>query len=103
MTDNNEEYEAMEAAQKLTAGNASWLNEVLSNLEPSVAHWNHRVVKRTDRASGETWYGIHECYYDPVGWTEEPIAVVGESLDDLKWTLEKMMLALDSPVIEDKD
>lgn len=68
--------------------------------------WNHRVVKRRDKTIGEDYYAIHECFYDvdgKMGWTEQPIQVIGEDLDSLRWTLEKMMLALDRPVIEDTE
>jgi hypothetical protein len=33
----HEEYEAMDAARKLTAGNMTWLDQVLSNLDPEQA------------------------------------------------------------------
>ena len=75
-----------------------------------MGHWNHRVVKRIVREAGEDveWFGIHECFYersdesDP-GWTDEPIAVGGESVDELRETLERMMRALDKPVIDDTE
>ena len=58
--------------------------------------WNFRVVK-TDGL-----YSIHDVYYDEnleimnVG-RESP--VVGEDIEDLKWTLQKMLEACDKPVI----
>lgn len=67
-----------------------------------MGHWNHRVVKQTD--GDETWFGIHEVFYDEeqgTGWTENAVSVIGQSVDDLRWVLEKMLLALDKPVIED--
>lgn len=75
-----------------------------------MGHWNHRVVRRTVIECGEPvqWYGIHECFYglsdesDP-GWTDEPIAVEGESVDELRETLERMLRALDKPIIIDNE
>lgn len=65
--------------------------------------WNHRVVRRA--IDGEPFYGIHEAFYaqgvdEPNGWTEDPAAPVGETLDELRVELERMLAALDRPVIE---
>lgn len=80
--------------------------------------WNHRVCKRT-YPNGETYYEIHECYYEP----EEPvdgkpwgigeacrsgptpdgshsIPPNAEDIEDLRWLLTKMLEALDKPVID---
>ena len=72
-------------------------------------HWNHRVIKKECRNDAdETTYGIHEVYYNnngvPTMCTEEPIRLLGDSVKDLKETLERMMKALDNPVLDyDKD
>ena len=70
--------------------------------------WNHRVVRREypEAASEEdrVLYGIHEVYYDEAGvcdaTTVEPEPVIGTSVDDLRWTLEHMLRALDKPVLD---
>jgi hypothetical protein len=75
-----------------------------------MGHWNHRVVRRTIIEAGKPveWFGIHECFYglpdesDP-GWTDEPISVEGETVDELRETLERMLRALDKPVIIDNE
>jgi hypothetical protein len=72
-----------------------------------MSHWNHRVVKRIVREFDQDveWVGIHEVFYssadesDP-GWTEEPISVEGETVDELRETLERMFRALDRPIID---
>jgi hypothetical protein len=52
------------------------------------------------------WFGIHEVFYglpdesDP-GWTEDAVSVEGESVDELRETLQRMLVALDRPVIVD--
>lgn len=64
---------------------------------PRVATWNYRVVART--VDGETEFGIHECYYEPTGWTENPVPVVAESVEGLRDQLNRMLLALELDVI----
>lgn len=66
-----------------------------------MSHWNHRVVRTAE--NGEAWLGIHEAFYDIEGgtaWTERPVAVIGESIAELRETLERMLLALDKPIID---
>lgn len=81
-----------------------------------MATWNHRVMrhKHTFAESDETEVSlaIHEVYYkdksvddckvsaDDVGYTESPVAVVGESIEELRDTLQRMLKALDKPVLE---
>lgn len=66
--------------------------------------WNHRVVKTQDGA--EDWYGIHEAYYDQNGklngWTRLPVQVAGNSIQDLRKTLEQMLECLNKEVIDDQ-
>jgi tRNA C32,U32 (ribose-2'-O)-methylase TrmJ len=65
--------------------------------------WNYRVMRHTD-AVGRTHYAIHEAYYNDVGevtaWTNEPSAPFGETIEELREELERMLRALDYPVIE---
>jgi hypothetical protein len=71
--------------------------------------WNHRVVRRVHRQGRrrETEYAIHEAFY----WdkrskkkvsavTVDPIAVRGSTKKELRETLERMLRALDAPVID---
>ena len=66
--------------------------------------WNHRVVKTQDGA--EVCYGIHEAYYDDNGevvtWTVRPVPVAGNSIQDLRKTLEQMLECLDKEIIDDQ-
>ncbi len=62
-----------------------------------MTHWNHRVYKRLDKASGDYYYTIREVFYSENGEIEvytEPTTPLGEDLDGLRWTLEKMLKAL---------
>jgi len=67
-----------------------------------MTHWNHRVMHR--KVSGEDWYEIHEVYYDnynkPDGWTKESVAPGGETIEELKEELHRMIECLDKPVLE---
>lgn len=78
--------------------------------------WNYRVMRHEhlDEATGEKEesFALHEVYYESkdvndltvsatdVGYTSEPIQVVGESVEDLRETLQRMLAALDKPVID---
>lgn len=72
--------------------------------------WNHRVFKHKHvEPDGREYfsYGIHEAYYldrtraDVVSnYTPEAERVEGDSLEDLKWTLESMLKALNKPVLD---
>lgn len=70
-------------------------------------YWNYRIVRKPCSFTGEHYYGIHECYYEDdgskPGWTVEPVEVIGESVDELRRTLEMMKEAFAKPVIEDDD
>lgn len=68
--------------------------------------WNYRIFKRIHRnkylPEPETLYEIRETYYDKDGningWAETP-DVIGDSADELKGTLEKMLQCLDKPLV----
>lgn len=66
--------------------------------------WNHRVIKRTfpDSADPSTYFGIHEVFYAPEGMscTTEPVDVFSDSVEGLRETLERMLRALDKPVLD---
>ena len=83
--------------------------EVADDFSVGKFHWNHRVVRRVYHHSGheEVTYAIHEAHYREEGKgsgkcdiTMNPTDVSGESVDDLKWTLEHMLKALDKPVLD---
>ena len=76
--------------------------------------WNHRVILHEAGQSKDNpdlkWdehLAIHEVYYDkndnPVSVTKESINIIGDegkdSLIAIKWTLEKMIEALQKPIL----
>lgn len=74
-------------------------------------HWNHRVIKRTYPSVGnieaETLYGIYEVHYEnakPIMCTVNPVEVQGESIEEIRETLQWMLDCLNNPVLDyDKD
>ena len=65
-----------------------------------MSHWNHRVTRSTTDAG--TVYEIREVYYigDRIGWTQDASAPYGETLDELRQDLERMLAALDKEVLD---
>lgn len=66
--------------------------------------WNHRVVRHPAPVEGAPdLYTIHEVFYGPgrKTWEADPQGTVprGESLEELRETLERMLRALDQPVL----
>jgi hypothetical protein len=72
--------------------------------------WTYRVCRET-MPNGEEDLSIRECWVregackpysdkDLTSWTAEPISMVGESLEEIKWKLDKMAIALTKPVID---
>lgn len=77
--------------------------------------WNCRVVRRTElNAAGQavSSLGIHEVYYRnddvddstvssrEVGLAATPAAVHGESIEDIRASLQLMLVALNKPVLD---
>lgn len=68
-----------------------------------MSHWNHRVMKRT-LGDGSEYYGIHEVFYNDDGsiyaFTKNSMDVFGESVEDLRQTLEWMLKCLEHPILD---
>jgi len=69
--------------------------------------WNNRVMRRvikTSSGSDEEWFEIHEVYYDDNdevdGYTKNAIAPGGNTIDELRTELERMLKCLDKSVLE---
>ena len=65
------------------------------------ATWNYRLFK-----GDENNLSIHEVYYhqgEPSLYTENPVAPFGESVDEIKEDLEKMLLSFNKPILTEKD
>jgi len=62
--------------------------------------WGYRVLKKV--IDGEAHYVVINYQPGPIAQIQ-PIVVSGESLSDLRWTLERMLEALNRPVLEDNN
>ncbi len=66
----------------------------------SKSTWNNRVLAHQYR--DEVYFCIHEVYYTdgvPHSYTEDPVTVSGDSLEEIKWALTKMQECLEKPVL----
>lgn len=65
--------------------------------------WNYRVVRKFTEQR-ETYYQIHEVYYNEDGkimsMTENGIAPLGETTTELQLELTRMLDALKKPVLD---
>ena len=65
--------------------------------------WNYRVLVREYPQTQEDVFAIHEVYYDendaPGSCTVNPVAPIGDSLEELKGVLQMYATALEKPVL----
>ena len=67
-------------------------------------NWNYRVIRHSSPT--ETWLGIHEVHMNGdeiTGWTEEPASVTDDTAESLRWQLNKMLEALNKPILEENE
>ena len=66
--------------------------------------WNYRVMKQV--FDGDDFLQIHEVYYDKKNkksWTVNGVTVAGESIEELRDVLNKMLEALDKEILDYED
>ena len=67
--------------------------------------WNYRVLKSKD--GEDDWYQIHEVYYDKEkvvnGWAENGATVCGNTLVEVRSSLELMLKSLDKEIINNHE
>ena len=72
------------------------------NPNAEFGYWNYRVIKR-ENPSGEITYGMYEAHYDMEGnlkgHTENPITMIGESIEDLKFDIENLKESLNKDIL----
>ena len=66
--------------------------------------WDYRVVRKTSE-DGDEWLGVQEVYYDdetgkPMAHTTD-LEVVGDSIADIRKTLQRMLWCLDKEVVDE--
>lgn len=63
--------------------------------------WNYRIIHGKEQ--DEDHYQVHEVYYDEAGkitrWTVDPIVPYSDTLNGLRWTLERMREATAKPIL----
>jgi len=81
-----------------------------ANEREKMSHWNHRVLRRKLKLHNqetELVYGIVEAYYNDEnevdGWTESFMDVSADDIDGLKLTLERMLMCLKKPIIDEEE
>ncbi len=72
-------------------------------------YWNHRVIlwqhgfRDIEKTKPYFEYGIHEVWYNEenevVLWTEDAVEPFGETLDELKQSIDWMRAACEKPVL----
>ena len=95
---------------KVTAKQAEKHEKTAKVVRNKLHHWNFRIV--VSESCGEDFFTIRECWYEndskkPVSWTDdEGMAPGSETLDGLKWEIERYMEAFQKPIwreIKDKN
>lgn len=66
------------------------------------SYWNYRILAHKEE--DKSWlFQIHEVHYNKDGtpdtYTKEPVPVVGETIKDIDWALQKMRHSLDNPIL----
>ena len=67
-----------------------------------MGHWNYRVIKTKD--GEDDYYQVHSCYYTDNkldGTSVEPAKAAGNTLEELRADLQRMLDALDKPIIDE--
>lgn len=68
--------------------------------------WNHRLFQEPD-TDGEPWLTIREIYYDdkgvPNGYTGDEIAANGNTVEEVRLQLERMLRCLELPILKAED
>lgn len=66
-----------------------------------MTHWNYRVLSIADSVA------IHEVHYDemgmPVAYGAEPVTVGTDTIEGLKWMVERFIEALAKPMLTQAD
>ena len=66
--------------------------------------FNYRTIRKQD-ALGDFYFEIHEVYYNAEGviegWTLNPSTPFGSTKEELKESLERMLISLKTPLLEE--
>ena len=62
--------------------------------------WHYQLMKHTEL--DEVWYAVHENYSSG-GYTVEPVRVMGEDKEGIKWMLEAILKDIEKHGVKDYD
>ena len=65
-------------------------------------HWHFQLMRHTDD-NGEEYFAMHEYYPDKDGdsWTEAPVDVVGDTIEEVKEVLQMMLADIEKHGVKD--
>ena len=67
--------------------------------------WNYRIIQKN--VDEFVSFEVHEVYYRPdgsiEGWSENPVIPYGETPEELKKDLTKMLQAFEKPILTQQD
>jgi hypothetical protein len=70
-----------------------------------MSKYNHRIL--ATQYKDEIDFTIHEVYYDdngiPNGYTESGVPVSSDSIEGIKWVLERMTECVNKPILWSQD
>ena len=65
--------------------------------------WNNRIIKH--EKDGTAWYSVHEVFYSESGgingYTEDPITILGETVEEVKSQLEMITKDIEKHEVKD--
>ena len=61
--------------------------------------WHYQLMEHTE-PDGEVWYGVHEKYGSS-GYTVNPVRVMGQDKEDIKWMLETILKDIEKHGVKD--
>ena len=69
-----------------------------------MSHWNYRVIRNRHTETDSVTYQVHEVYYREdggiEGWTQEPVAPLGETAEELREDIRYFLHAFRCPILE---
>ena len=72
-----------------------------------MSHWNYRVIRKHHTETHSVTYHVHEVYYREDGsiesWTQEPVAPLGETAEELREDIRYFLRAFRCPILEEKE
>lgn len=63
--------------------------------------WNHRILAHETKDG--FFFQVHEVYYNkdynPISYTENAVSIVGNNLDEINWSLDKIKECTNKPIL----